>query len=155
MVDAGFFTLELHQVELAFTKTNALPDDVTLRVDFELLNGPETLQWAASGKAVLSTDKMRPFVQAPEPVAEVPADPLAEAAGSTDALPPPTPLTKYILGFPDGFVRRSTYLSLEGAAVTRLANMTLSIKVRPSARARDFSCHPFTLEIAASNRCWW
>lgn len=137
MVDAGFFTLELEKVELAFTKANALPDDVNLRVDFELLNGPEDVRWALSDQAVLRTDKMRPFVQAPEPVEEAaPADPLAEGAGSTDALPPPAPLYKHILGFPEGFLRRSTYFSLTGAAITRLANMKLSIKVTrlPSTR---------------------
>ena len=117
MSDAGFFVLELSKIDLTFTKPS-LTEDVYLRIDCEIVNGPTDLKWITSGTTTLQTDKIKPFVQESSPVNE----------GEE-----PSTSTKYLLGFtePGGImalVRRSTYISLTSEAVTKLANATLSLK---------------------------
>ena len=140
MVEAGFFSIELDQIQLALS-TPFSGDGNHLRMDVEILNGPEDLRWIASGTSVVQSEKMVPFYQAPmeTDVAEggVEGQGSMASAGINDGnsvtSAPTVPVHKYIVGFAgksgsNNFNRRSTYLSLSSEAVSQFANATLSVK---------------------------
>ena len=134
MAEAGFFSIELDQIQLALS--TPLTGEFNLRVDVEIINGPDDLRWVTSGTTMVQSEKMVPFYQAP-----VEADPAALAEGGVEgygsvvvsAGDDSTLIHKYIVGFAgksgmNNFNLRSTYLTLSGEAVTKFTNATLSVK---------------------------
>lgn len=107
MTDAGYISVELNKINLAFKE--APNGDLLLRVDVEILNGIDSLIWNSSGSNKYSS-------------ANIDAFKVEENVDSNDEN------IYYRLGFDNQFLR-SSYIDLTSEVMTSIGGASVSIKI--------------------------